>query len=734
MLAFVTYREGDEHMGVFGWLSFKEGLPLWWSYRLNEKTKKRKEEVFESIAKARVDLLQAWTMDRWVSLDSRAAEVIRYQADELNIFLTRSKERSTYFTELFLVNRDATIFASSFEKHIGVSYAKGNTPIYEKALHTVWQTGKPLLYGPFIDPITVEIGARSSKFHDEVTLLFLQPIFIEGIMQYIMVARIPNDVISDMIQREAGHIYQDTGDNYIFMTKSNFDPSIEPGIALSRSRFEDEQFSFGENLKAGVHTKSWGTVKINNHTEFEIRFTDPATGSLHPGVANTIKNGSNLMVEFPGYSDYRHIPVIGKGVTFQLPHSPDVWGMMCEADVEEVYRTRSIGYKLGLNFTVFMLMNVLLFQILTAIKVIPAIVVFAISIIYAFVATAIFLNKYLKPIVSRVNHVSNMIQKIAEGAGDLTMRIDRAELSNDETGEMARWINSFVDTQSDLITKVQISSGDVQQTNNALRERTVDVERYSMHVHEQMGDMQHAIAQQLKDVREAMSQIEEIQDIMQQMERQSSSQLQAAQQQVMGIDERMSDVVTQVKATSSLTATFTESSASISNVVASINAVAEQTNLLALNASIEAARAGEHGKGFAVVAEEIRKLANQTKGATHEIHETLRLIESNSQLIEQAIEQNGEEVEEGAKYIRVVKDVLMQMEQESESSHHVTDSMRDVVQNIAASSEQNVRVVEQVEKSAEEMRKLVEQTRFDTERSALLIRTLAQVVSKFSVK
>ena len=255
-----------------------------------------------------------------------------------------------------------------------------------------------------------------------------------------------------------------------------------------------------------------------------------------------------------------------------------------------------------------------------------------------------------------------------------------------------------------------------------------------MQVHEQMGDMQLAISQQLKDVREAMSQIEEIQDIMQQMEHQSSTQLQAAQQQVMGIDERINEVVNQVKATSALTATFTESSTSISKVVASINAVAEQTNLLALNASIEAARAGEHGKGFAVVAEEIRKLANQTKGATHEIHETLRLIEANSQLIEQAIEQNGEEVEEAAQYIRVVKDVLMQMEQESTSSHHVTDSMRDVVQNIAVSSEQNVLVVEQVENSAEQMRELVEQTRFDAERSALLIRTLAQVVSKFSVK
>ncbi|PTB84051.1 methyl-accepting chemotaxis protein, partial [Pseudidiomarina aestuarii] len=157
--------------------------------------------------------------------------------------------------------------------------------------------------------------------------------------------RVPNDVVSDLIQREAGHVYPESGDNYIFMVESRFDPMIHQGVALSRSRFEDNTFSHGENLKSGINTH-WGVVKVNRHTEFEIRFTDPATGQLHPGVRETIRNGENLFVTYPGYSDYRHIPVIGKGVTFQLTGSPDRWGMMCEGDLEEVYRRRSVNVSL----------------------------------------------------------------------------------------------------------------------------------------------------------------------------------------------------------------------------------------------------------------------------------------------------------------------------------------------------------------------------------------------------
>jgi hypothetical protein len=171
--------------------------------------------------------------------------------------------------ELFTISLDQQITHSTYANQIG----KPLNGEVQKAVNHVVGHSTRLLYGPYIDAVTEKIGPRTSAFHDDVTLLFIQPVIDQGMVVSLVVGRIPNDVLGDLIQREAGHIYPDSGDNYLFMAKSNMDPSIAPGTALSRSRFEDRTFTFGENLKDGVHTKHWGTVEIQKHTEFEISNT-----------------------------------------------------------------------------------------------------------------------------------------------------------------------------------------------------------------------------------------------------------------------------------------------------------------------------------------------------------------------------------------------------------------------------------------------------------------------------
>ena len=119
-----------------------------------------------------------------------------------------------------------------------------------------------------------------------------------------------------------------------------------------------------------------------------------------------------------------------------------------------------------------------------------------------------------------------------------------------------------------------------------------------------------------------------------------------------------------------------ERTASIDNLVVTVNSIAEQTNLLALNASIKAARAGEHGRGFAVVADEVRKLAEQSKNSVDEIRDQLTKIRT-------GVEQITSEFQHMDESFRANVEAVGQASGETGKLTSVFDSINKTIDNLA---------------------------------------------------
>ena len=134
---------------------------------------------------------------------------------------------------------------------------------------------------------------------------------------------------------------------------------------------------------------------------------------------------------------------------------------------------------------------------------------------------------------------------------------------------------------------------------------------------------------------------------------------------------------------------LSERAQAIENIMSTVQDLSDQSHLLAVNASIESARAGEYGKGFSVVAQEIKALADQSKGATGQIKTILDDIRRRINSVVISTEQGSREVQTGVDQANIAQTAIQSL------SISVSDAAQ-IASVIEATSEQQAAGVSQV--------------------------------------
>ncbi len=224
----------------------------------------------------------------------------------------------------------------------------------------------------------------------------------------------------------------------------------------------------------------------------------------------------------------------------------------------------------------------------------------------------------------RVSEMVRRVEDMAEGEGDLTKRIEIA--TNDEIGELAKWINAFVERLHEMIKSVAENARQVADASEQLSNTSEQIAANAQETSAQAKMVSDAVVQVSQNLQTVATGAGEMGDSIKEIAKNATEAAHVA-----------TSAVKVAETATSTVSKLGESSTEIGQVIKVITSIAQQTNLLALNATIEAARAGEAGKGFAVVANEVKELARETANATEDISRKIEAIQSDTNAAVEAI-------------------------------------------------------------------------------------------------